>query len=408
MTTSSWNAFLRSVLITSVCRPDRALRACRPCRRCPACRPQAVENAARRVQTRKGRDVFNFFARKLPCQNSSCCIIFLNSSSVKTGMRAQLLFATCCQRFPGHHIACLFGDRARALPPRLSIRSLISFRVVKRQAAGRDDGLAREQVALGGLFACKIDARCAQLFDQRFGLVKRAPRGDALRRGLADVADLGLSSTGAASSASKLRSGLKGFCPPSGRRAGCQTQTSSRDRSRVLPGLDAADQIIRPGVTFFAERQQLLDRQVIQVGGGLHQPCVDQAFARLPSPQRRCPSRRARQSASDCAAAAPGTPHPCSGLLLPPHRQTPARRTPAEPRHFKGLRVRRTLVLSTPMISGMISPALRTDTVSPTRTSSWRMNRGCAASARDTVVPAKPHRLEYGVRRPARPCGRPR
>ena len=112
-----------------------------------------------------------------------------------------------------------------------------------------------------------------------------------------------------------------------------------------LARLNAADQVVRPGVHLFAERQQLLDRQVVQISGGLHQPRIDQllqvalaAAVDIHRVARGEMHQVAQQLRRACRARAADR----GFLLIVEHRRAAHR---AEPRHFIGLRVRRTPVL---------------------------------------------------------------
>ena len=102
------------------------------------------------------------------------------------------------------------------------------------------------------------------------------PSGDALRRGLSDVADLGhlrdrrsqqriKRAEVVAQDAARLLADM-----PNAEREQQPRQVTG------LAGFDRADKVVRPSVHLFAERQQLLDRQVVQVSRRLDQSGVDQ------------------------------------------------------------------------------------------------------------------------------------
>ena len=111
-----------------------------------------------------------------------------------------------------------------------------------------------------------------------------------------------------------------------------------------LACLDAADQVVRPGVHLFAKRQQLLDRQVVQIRSGLHQSCVDQLLQVALAAAvdiHRVARGEVHQVAQQLRRAGRTRAADRGFLLVVEHRRAAYR---AEPRHLIGLRVRRALV----------------------------------------------------------------
>ena len=115
-----------------------------------------------------------------------------------------------------------------------------------------------------------------QLFDERVRLRQGAPCGDALGGGLTDVADLGhlLDRRGQQriERAEVIAEDAAGLLADV---ADAEREQQPRQIARFAR-FDRADEVVRPGIHLFAERQQLLDRQVVQIGGGLHQSGVDE------------------------------------------------------------------------------------------------------------------------------------
>ena len=102
------------------------------------------------------------------------------------------------------------------------------------------------------------------------------PGGDALRGGLADVADLGH----LLDRRSQQRIKRAEVVAQDAARLLADMPNAEREQQpRQVAGLarfNRADKIVRPDVHLFAERQQLLDRQVVQVSRRLDQSGVDQ------------------------------------------------------------------------------------------------------------------------------------
>ena len=177
-----------------------------------------------------------------------------------------------------------------------------------------------------------------------FRLVEFAPRRDAFRGRLADVADLGhlfdRRRQQRVQTAEMIRQYLARLLPdvPNAKRKQQPRQVARFAR------LDAAQQVVRPGVHLFAKRQKLFHRQVVQISSRFHQPCVDQllqvAFAATVNVHRVARGKvhqiaqKLRRTRRARAAD--------SGFFLIVVNRRAAHRT--ELRHFIRLRVRRTLV----------------------------------------------------------------
>ena len=102
------------------------------------------------------------------------------------------------------------------------------------------------------------------------------PGGDALRRGLADVADLGHLLDWRSQQRIKR---AEVVAQDAARLLADMPNAEREQQPRQVAGLarfNRADKIVRPDVHLFAERQQLLDRQVVQVSRRLDQSGVDQ------------------------------------------------------------------------------------------------------------------------------------
>ena len=102
------------------------------------------------------------------------------------------------------------------------------------------------------------------------------PGGDALRGGLADVADLGHLLDRRSQQRIKR---AEVVAQDAARLLADMPDAEREQQPRQVAGLarfNRADKIVRPDVHLFAKRQQLLDRQVVQVSRRLDQSGVDQ------------------------------------------------------------------------------------------------------------------------------------
>ena len=158
------------------------------------------------------------------------------------------------------------------------------------------------------------------------------------------------------------------------------------------------------------ERGELLHRQRVEVGRVDDQPGRRPAGRPAPRPAPRCPWRSGRRSGRCAARAAPGSRCWCSRCRSRP-RGAPAaaRRTGTTVGNFHlGLRRLGTPgpASTGPTISGMTSPALRTMTTSPGRTSLARTwSSLCSVATLDRGAPDEDGLQcgRTGVARPVRP-----
>ena len=214
-----------------------------------------------------------------------------------------------------------------------------------------------------------------------------------------------ISSTGAASSASRLPKWFERILPAFWPTCRIPNANSSRDRSRCLLASMLRTRLFAQVSTFLPSGSSCSTVRPYRSAADCTSP-ASISFCRLPPRRsRRCPSRRAskvHQVAQQLRRTRRTRAADCSFLLIVKHRCAAHR---AEPRHFKGLRIRRTLVLVHADDLRDDLARLRTDTVSPTRTSSWRMKSRLCSVARDTVVPASRtgSSTALGVSTPVRP-----
>ena len=170
--------------------------------------------------------------------------------------------------------------------------------------------------------------------------------------------------------------------------------------------LDPVDEKLRRPFPDAIEGDERIDREVVDVGGVFEQLRRRRTGGRAPRRALRCRARPGRPSARAAAPAVRGSRRSRSGDWPRPRPARAARRTRGTSSGTSnGLVFGGRLATTGPTTSGMTSPARRTTTVSPGRTSLRSTSSSLCSVAMPTLAPPTNtgSSTANGVARPVRP-----